>query len=107
MFKQSKLLPQQVSHLAFLAREGVEVTMLSEDRYKVHGFYKSDTVVVDFTKMEVEARYNEVTKFDEDDNLATVLAELNCKWQERSAHLADFWREPTTEWAHVYAVLDL
>ena len=101
MFNQT-----QFAQLAYLAEAGVEITVLAMDRYYVGGFYKSDRVVVDFTRMVVEARYNETTEFTEEDDLATVLADLNREWQHRSAERADFWKEPTTEWAKVYELLD-
>jgi hypothetical protein len=98
---------KQYQQLAFLAEAGVEITVLSIDRYRVEGFYKSGSVTVDFTKMEITARYNEVTQFTEDEDLAIVLADLNRAWQERSAYRAEFWEEPTTEWARVYNMLEM
>jgi len=97
---------KQLAQLGFLAETGVEVTMLSMDRYKVSGFYKSDSVTVDFTKMTVTARYNEVDTFTEDDDLVVVLTNLNRAWQERSAFHFEGWREPTPEWARVYTILE-
>ena len=97
---------KQFQQLAFLAEAGVEVVMLAADRFQVGGFYKSGTVTVDFTKMEVTARYNEVTQFTEVDDLAVVLAELNQDWQARSAWRAEFWESPAEEWARVYQLLE-
>lgn len=69
-------------HYNQLAEYAETHTVFMKSRYKfeVMGFGKSSSVMVDLEKMTVTARYNEVTPFDEEDNLAEVLGWVEASW---------------------------
>jgi hypothetical protein len=56
------------------------VVMKSRYEFEVMGFGKSGSVLVNLEKMTVTARYNEVTPFDETENLVEVLGYVEQSW---------------------------
>lgn len=60
------------------------VQMHSRYKFEVMGFGKSGSVMVDLEAMTVTARYNEVTPFDEEENLVEVLQDVERSWVPRS-----------------------
>lgn len=56
------------------------VQMHSTHKFEVMGFGKSGFVMVDLEKMTVTARYEQVTPFDENDNLVDVLNYVYSRW---------------------------
>jgi hypothetical protein len=92
----------QFNQLQKLAENGVEVKVLGNYQFAVGGFYKSGEVVVDFVNMSITARYDEVDKFEEDDDLLEVLAKVNYKWWDRSQWRFDGWKDPNEVWARYY-----
>lgn len=91
------MLNRMVEQLGLLAEAGVRVEMMSRFEYRVYGFYKSDSVVVNLVNNTVTARYNEVSEFDPA-RLTEKLVELNYEWWERSAWRHDAWSEPDSAW---------
>lgn len=85
--------------LAFLARNGVRVDLVDADKFRVYGFYKSDSVEVDFETQTITARYNEVESIKDDwTDLVDRLLMLNKEWQLKSAQRHDSWKTMAPEW---------
>ena len=88
--------------LAFLACNGVRVELVDTDKFRVYGFYKSDSVEVDFETQTITARYNEVESFKDDwADLVDRLLMLNKEWQLKSANRSESWSTMTPEWQRV------
>jgi hypothetical protein len=91
------MLNRMVEQLGLLAEAGVRVEMVSRFAYRVYGFYKSDSVLVNLANNTVTARYEEVSEFDPE-HLKEKLVELNYEWWERSAWRHDGWSQPDAAW---------
>lgn len=90
-----------IKALAFLAKRGIEVKLLSDTEFTVDGFYKSGNVKVNIETNTITARYNEVTTVDADSNLLETLIQLNKEWHWRSANRYDGWAELDRSWGYV------
>ena len=84
--------------LTALATAGVEVQITGHDKVKIGGFYKSDYVDVDFAAGTITARYNEVTRFEGEEDLAFELVSLNNDWHFRSENRHEGWKSKDPAW---------
>lgn len=92
--------------MLFLARCGVRVEMLDFNKFRVYGFYKSDSLEVDLVNHTYTDRYK-TDRLEDWQSLVEELLDLNDYWHDVSKDRGvDEWKTPHSAWVKVREELE-